>query len=145
MPQYTHAGGLVFRVVAGEIQYLVIQAKKNPTHWVIPKGHIEDGEMPEDTARRELREETGVEAEILTPLGELTFTHAGARVHTIVYLMHYCRDSQPLENRLCRWAPLDQAQQLLTFPNTHPLLHQAQQYLQTRGILPPPRPDQPKP
>lgn len=43
--------------------------------WLAPKGHVEPGETPSEAARRELREETGLDAEIIGPLGETAYTH----------------------------------------------------------------------
>ncbi len=47
MPEFTHAGGIVVRY-DGQPQYLIVTAKYNPDHWVLPKGHIEPGESLED-------------------------------------------------------------------------------------------------
>ena len=41
--------------------------------WVFPKGHLERGERPEDTAIREVREEAGVEIRILQPIGSTRY------------------------------------------------------------------------
>ena len=43
----THAGGVVIRREGVNIQYLVVQTKKEPREWVLPKGHIEGGESME--------------------------------------------------------------------------------------------------
>lgn len=141
MGQYTHAGGLVARRQQGEFYYLVVRAKPNPQHWVIPKGHIEAGETPEEAARREVREETGVAAEIIASLGELRFVYRGEPVSAIIYLMSYQWEAQPAERREHRWEPYEAARALLTFPDTQALLEQARLYLQQRGAAaqtPPP-------
>jgi len=58
------AGGVVFNA-RGEV--LLIRDRNG--FWVFPKGHLEPGETPEAAAVREVLEETGVQAEILAPLG----------------------------------------------------------------------------
>jgi 8-oxo-dGTP pyrophosphatase MutT (NUDIX family) len=53
------AGGIVFRRADnGTPEILLIQDAKN--RWTIPKGHIEEGEKADQTARREIEEETGL-------------------------------------------------------------------------------------
>jgi len=130
MPPYTHAGGIVYRTQADQIYYLVVQAKPNPEHWVIPKGHIEPGETPEAAARREIREEAGVVAEIVAPLGDLNFTHQGETILTRVFLLKFLQDAEPLEQRACRWEPFAAAEALLTFADTRALLEEAHRLLQ---------------
>lgn len=130
MTQYTHAGGIVYRRQHGRIHYLLVQARPNPEHWVLPKGHIEPGETPKAAARREIREETGVEAEIIAPLGVLQFNYQGEQVSSIIYLLAYRGETQPLERRQCRWEPFETAGPLLTFPDTRTLLERAQTILQ---------------
>lgn len=55
--EYT-AGGMVWRKVNGEYQILMIQDRVG--RWTIPKGHVEEGESLEETALREIGEETGL-------------------------------------------------------------------------------------
>src|SRR5688500_11276582 len=52
------AGGVVFRRVDGKIEILMIQDRVG--RWTIPKGHVEEGEKLEETAIREVGEETGL-------------------------------------------------------------------------------------
>jgi len=57
------AGGIVTRRQAGEILYLLLfqQLREGKgTQWTYPKGHLEAGESPEQAARREITEETGI-------------------------------------------------------------------------------------
>lgn len=65
------AGGMVVRVRAGKRQVLLIDDAYG--HVTFPKGHVERGETWEDTAIREVREETGIEARILQPLSRLEY------------------------------------------------------------------------
>ncbi|MDI6870269.1 MAG: NUDIX domain-containing protein [Bacillota bacterium] len=63
------AGGVV--VDGGQV--LVIRHARG--EWIMPKGHVEPGEEPEQAALREVREETGLEARIIAPLGETSYAY----------------------------------------------------------------------
>ncbi len=61
MPKFIReftAGGMVFRRHKGRVEILMIQDSKG--RWTIPKGHVEKGEKLEETAIREIGEETGL-------------------------------------------------------------------------------------
>lgn len=84
----TTSGGIVFRRNAktNQLEILLIQDAKN--RWTIPKGHVEEGEEPRQTAEREIREETGLqEMNVMSWLGKVHFRYR--RGHTLVLMtMH---------------------------------------------------------
>jgi 8-oxo-dGTP pyrophosphatase MutT (NUDIX family) len=69
------AGGIVYRRNKdGEIEVLLIQDAKD--RWTIPKGHIEEGETAQQTARREIGEEAGLKnVDVLGWLGKIHFRY----------------------------------------------------------------------
>jgi ADP-ribose pyrophosphatase YjhB (NUDIX family) len=78
------AGGIVYRKNAeGGVEILLIADSK--TRWTIPKGHIEEGETPRQTAEREIQEETGLkEMKMLDWLGKINFRYR--RINTLVLM-----------------------------------------------------------
>jgi 8-oxo-dGTP pyrophosphatase MutT (NUDIX family) len=126
----THAGGIVCKHENGELHYLMISAKDaKPNIWVFPKGHIEEGEGESAAALREVAEETGVAAQVLFHLGEITFPAQdnGREIpqRAKFYLMRWLFDVPTAitrEHRTFQWLPLDQALQQLTFPESKRLL-----------------------
>jgi len=94
--------------------------------WALPKGLIESGEKPDATAVREVREETGVDAELVRKLGDIryVYTWQGERIFKIVsfYLLRYrggrLDELDPAMRREvaeARWLPLDEAPKLLAY------------------------------
>jgi 8-oxo-dGTP pyrophosphatase MutT (NUDIX family) len=69
------AGGVVFRRnKANEVEILLIQDTKN--RWTIPKGHIEEGETAQQTAKREIGEEAGLtDTDVIGWLGKIHFRY----------------------------------------------------------------------
>src|SRR3712207_8857631 len=60
----------LFRSISGPRAALIGRTdRRGRLLWSLPKGHIEEGETPEDTAVREVAEETGIIGEVLAPLG----------------------------------------------------------------------------
>ena len=59
MPKETSAGAVIFRKENNQIYYLLVHYESG--HWDFPKGHIEEGEEEEETVKREVAEETGIE------------------------------------------------------------------------------------
>jgi len=83
----TTAGGVIWRRnKSNGIEVLLIQDTKN--RWTIPKGHVEPGEEPNQTAEREIREETGLQdMKVMSWLGKVNFRYR--RNHTLVLMtMH---------------------------------------------------------
>ena len=80
------AGGVVART--GERgPEVVLAGRHRDATWVFPKGTPSPGESLQETALREVREETGLEVRVVRPLGtiEYTFAAVGERVHKSVH------------------------------------------------------------
>jgi 8-oxo-dGTP pyrophosphatase MutT (NUDIX family) len=83
------AGGVVFKK-EGDKMFILISQHSQHHGWVFPKGIIGDnikGEKKENTAVREVKEETGIEAKILKPLRPVTywFKFEGEMIKKTVY------------------------------------------------------------
>jgi 8-oxo-dGTP pyrophosphatase MutT (NUDIX family) len=121
------AGGVVVRRLRGEWRVAAIRpGGKKPGVWALPKGLIGAGESPEETALREVAEETGVQARSLGKLGDVryVYTWAGERIFKVVsfYLFRYSSgrlgDIPPEhahEVDEARWLPLEDAPRLLAY------------------------------
>jgi 8-oxo-dGTP pyrophosphatase MutT (NUDIX family) len=103
----------------------------------LPKGTVEEGESHAEAALREVREETGFDARIVTPLGPVDYVYeeSGARVEKVVYffLMEWLpgapatRDGE-LDD--VTWRPLDEAARALTFDTEREVLARARVQLE---------------
>jgi 8-oxo-dGTP diphosphatase len=129
------AGGVVFRRQASRVEVALISVGER-NRWQLPKGLIDSGESPEVTAVREVREETGVDAELLGPIDHVEYwyfaTERGERVrfHKLVdfYLLRYTsgdvRDHDREVNE-ARWMEIGEAQQALAFKSERQIVARA--------------------
>ncbi|RJQ68779.1 MAG: NUDIX domain-containing protein [Desulfobacteraceae bacterium] len=110
----SHAGAVAYQKKGGQALFLVISSSDG-AHWVLPKGHIESRESPDRAAIRELKEETGVNGEIVTPLSIQKFRRRGEEMAVQYFLVRTLEVGQPDETRLLRWESEQSAFDLLTF------------------------------
>ncbi len=68
------AGGVVCRATDGNLLEVVLCGNTTPRLWALPKGGPDEGETMEETALREVREETGLEVSIDSPLGTTEYS-----------------------------------------------------------------------
>jgi 8-oxo-dGTP pyrophosphatase MutT (NUDIX family) len=122
------AGGVLVKRIKGRPMLAAIRPQGKPAGtWALPKGNIDPGERPEETAVREVLEETGVEGRLLEKLGDVKYTYTrrgGVRVFKIVsfYLLQAGRgrlgqieERMRIEVAEARWLPLDEAPGLLAY------------------------------
>jgi 8-oxo-dGTP pyrophosphatase MutT (NUDIX family) len=141
------AGGLVCRHVRAEWTVCLAGRRIHPGSdlvWILPKGHVEDGESMEDAARREVREETGLDAEIIGRLGDVTYWYARresegrpARVFKRVrfFLMlfqggRFADRDEEMDD--VRWFSIDRAATMLAYANERALIARACELLAER-------------
>jgi 8-oxo-dGTP pyrophosphatase MutT (NUDIX family) len=124
----THAGGVVFRVRRGRAEYLLVDAKDDPTQWVLPKGHVEEGEQHRESAVREVHEETGVWARIVHDLDDVSYSVDGTVVITRFFLMQAVgRGLRQDKERRHQWLALQEAIARASYAETRNLLEVAEQ------------------
>ena len=113
---FDQAAAVPFRRRAGHLEFCLITSDRG--RWIFPKGFIDPGETPEETAVKEAYEEAGLHGRIVgTPLGTFEMTKFGA-LRTVVGLLmevEVCDDEwQESEMRDRRWTDSDQARKLLS-------------------------------
>jgi 8-oxo-dGTP pyrophosphatase MutT (NUDIX family) len=125
------AGGVVIRrpPEGVEVALAARRTRKGDLAWGLPKGLVEPGEQPEEAALREVGEETGLQAEIVEPLGEISYWYVweGERVRKKVafFLMEATGGDISLhdhEMEEIRWFPLAEAPRRATYPSERALL-----------------------
>src|SRR4051794_6763412 len=85
------SGGVAFRQIESVTQVAIVAVKPSG-RWQLPKGIIDEGETPEITAVREVREEAGIETELIAPIDKIEYWYIGekrggerVRFHKSVY------------------------------------------------------------
>jgi ADP-ribose pyrophosphatase YjhB (NUDIX family) len=160
------AGGVVLRKMRGRWFLAVIephmerpkkpakkssQATSSDSHAItaLPKGAIDKGEKPEETALREVQEETGLTAELVHKLADIKYVYVRtwgdhARVFKIVsfYLLLYrsgkldnIAPEMRVEVEKAFWIPLDEAPQTLSYKGEREVVQRALQYLSEHSEL----------
>jgi ADP-ribose pyrophosphatase YjhB (NUDIX family) len=83
------AGAIVLREIDGELKVALAQRLRSEKVWVLPKGHVEQGETLEQAALREIHEETGLaKVQLIKPLG--TVTRKGQKnSEKVLKVIHY--------------------------------------------------------
>ena len=120
------AGGIVFRRNRAGISILLVRAKRDPSAWIFPKGHIEPGETARATAVRETREEAGVQGEAIGEVGDpQEFEWAGRWYRVQYFLIQMTSESDETDGREKAWFSFDEALDRISFTSARDLLRQA--------------------
>lgn len=134
------SGGVIVRSAEDDLE-VVLVGRERPRRWMLPKGTPIQGESLEQTARREVLEETGLEVRILERIGAITywFAIAGARHHKIVhfYLLEATGGdtaNHDWEHDFVAWMPAGEALRHMSFHNEATIVEQAIE--RTRSRMP---------
>jgi 8-oxo-dGTP pyrophosphatase MutT (NUDIX family) len=132
------AGGVVFRNgdQGVELALAARRTRRGELAWGLPKGNVEEHETAEQTAEREVLEETGLVSEIRGSLGEISywFVWGGERVHkTVVFFLMEAVGGDISEHdhemEEIRWYPLDEAARLATYRGERDVIRRATRLL----------------
>ncbi len=133
------AGGVVWRERSepGEVEVVLVQTPAR--RWSLPKGTPENGEKLDETALREVSEETGLEVELDEKIGVMRYSFGGAEAR-IDKAVHFWL-MQPTggsfedhddEHIDVRWVGLGEAMRMVSYRNTASLLEDAAALLDQR-------------
>jgi len=128
------AGGVVVRRRDGAVDVALAarRTRKGDLAWGLPKGLVEKGEAPEETAVREVQEETGLVAEIVEPLGDISYWYVWdeerIRKKVTFFLMEAVGGDVSVhdhEMEDVRWFPLQEAGRRASYPSERDVLRRA--------------------
>jgi 8-oxo-dGTP diphosphatase len=135
------AGGVAFRMSHSvpEVAIVLVMPQKR---WQLPKGIVDQGESPEMTAVREVREEAGIETDLLAPIDIIEYWYVGGtgerrvRYHKFVhFFLLACRggdvSQHDLEVSEARWVSIDEAIRMLAFESERAVVVKAREMILT--------------
>lgn len=120
------AGGLIFEEGSADSRVALIgkRDRHGRIAWTLPKGHVEAGETYEDTAVREIAEETGIRGRVIAPLGSLDYWFVAnhQRIHKVVHQFLLVRESGALDDSdpevdVVDWVHFAELGERLTYSN----------------------------
>lgn len=133
------AGGIIFNNL-NQVLLINNEALKDPTksYWGFPKGHLNEGESSNDAAIREVKEETGLDVEVLEKVGDhkYVFTFEGEKIFKVVtmFLMQMIGGELKIQSDElldAEWFEPEEALKKLSFSKDRTLLKKA---LQLKGV-----------
>jgi ADP-ribose pyrophosphatase YjhB (NUDIX family) len=136
----TSSGGVVFRRTDEQIDFLLIRDPYD--NWGLPKGHIEGGETPEQTALREVEEETGLrELSMVAQLPTIDwyFRDRGKLVHKFChFFLVECVAGDPVPQldegiTACMWHAPEEAIRTISYSNARDVVRAAADWLRQDG------------
>lgn len=137
------AGGIVYRRRGGVAEVVLIRVGKR---WCLPKGRVEEGEGLQETALREVLEETGLEGKVVTKLKDITYwymneTRYGERVRIFkrvyFYLIRYLggdvrRHDEEVDE--ASWLSIAEALKRLSYPTERETMRRAATFIEDKDI-----------
>lgn len=135
------SGGVLFRPAGDGFEVALIKVKGGKAY-ALPKGLIDEGESPEETALREVREETGMQGEIAAPLGYIRYYYYSReedkRYFKLVhfFLLRYLGGSERDHDREVEgveWVAAGEAARLLAYKGEREVMRRALDFLARGG------------
>ena len=115
-------GAIVYRKYHGNTEILLIK-HINSGHWSFPKGHVEGDETEEETAKREIMEETGI----------VSYSPRKDTQKIVVYFIGKAKntDYTPQEEEIAdiRWVEIGRAGQVLSYENDRCIVNKAKKFI----------------
>lgn len=139
LKKQTSAGGVIYKKNDSSIQIALISVR-NGQAWCLPKGIVDKGEATEETAVREVREETGLNGRIIDALGEINYWYfvkeenIKCRKKVYFYLMEYVSgdtDDHDFEVDEAGWFPLEIALEKVSYKGDRMVIEKAIEKLRT--------------
>jgi 8-oxo-dGTP pyrophosphatase MutT (NUDIX family) len=140
MPIEKSAGAIVFKKEKDAVKYLLLHYHAG--HWDFPKGNIEKGEKLEETVKREVKEETGIEnIEFIPGFKEnikYFYRLEGKNIFKIVTFFLAKTKTEDVkiswEHLGFEWLPYEEALEKVTFKNAKEILKKANDFLSRKGF-----------
>ncbi len=131
-------GAVIYQQFNGETRYLLIKNKRS-AHWGFPKGHIEAGETKEDTAIREVREETGLKIKIIDGFSSKSEYKIQGKIekNVTIFIAKALTNQIHLQEEEIDdsiWQNYDAAYKLLRFDNDKTILKDAHAFLESHQL-----------
>lgn len=149
MPREKSAGAIIYRMENGVPHYLLLHYHSG--HWEFPKGHIEEGESEEETVKREIAEETGIQdVKIISGFKKYIKyffrqykenvseedRKAGKTPWVFKLVVFFVAETETKEVKISPehtdflWLPFPEAYKKTTFKNSKKLLKEANEFIQ---------------
>jgi len=146
MPIEKSAGAVIFRKEGGKIYYLLLHypsnAKAPREYWDFPKGHIEKGENLEETAKREVEEETGLkDLKLIEGFKEwIKYFFKFKEKNIFKIVTFFLAETKTKEVKVSfehigfKWLPYEEAIEKLTFKNAKEILKKANEFISKKSL-----------
>jgi 8-oxo-dGTP pyrophosphatase MutT (NUDIX family) len=127
------AGGVIYRKIDSSVE-VALTSRQQGQVWCLPKGLVDRGESLEQTAVREVREETGLEGRVIGKIGQINYWYYSREEQvrifkTVHFYLLECLGGNPEEHDFevdeVRWFPLEEAGRVLSYKSERETVEKA--------------------